>query len=87
LVVEVAFRFKNTGDKPLIIVNVSAGCGCTTIPEKPKSPFAPGEQGIIKARFDSKNMAGERRKEIFVSSNTKVKTSHILIFRVEVVKT
>ena len=86
-VVEVAFRFKNAGDKPLIIVNVSAGCGCTTISEKPETPIAPGQNGLIKARFDSKNMAGERRKEVFVSSNTKGKTSHILIFRVEVVKT
>jgi hypothetical protein len=86
-VVEVAFRFKNSGDKPLIIVNVSAGCGCTTISEKPETPLAPGQNGIIKAKFDSKNMAGERRKEVFVSSNTKGKTSHILIFRVEVVKT
>src|SRR6187397_2841031 len=33
-VVDVAFRFKNTGDKPLIIPNVSVSCGCTTIQEK-----------------------------------------------------
>src|SRR5687768_15114344 len=34
-VVDVTFRFKNTGDKPLIIADVSVSCGCTTIPEKP----------------------------------------------------
>jgi len=86
-VVEVAFRFKNTGDKPLIIASVSVGCGCTTITEKPKEPLTPGQEGVIKAKFDSKNLPGERLKEIYVRGNTKNTTSHILMFRVEVVKT
>lgn len=85
-VVDVAFRFKNTGDKPLIISSVATSCGCTTVPEKPKGPFAPGEEGVIKAKFDSKNMAGERVREVFVSANTKKSTSHILSLRVDVVK-
>ena len=85
-VVDVSFRFKNTGDKPLIISSVSTSCGCTTIPEKPKDPFAPGQEGVIKAKFDSKNMAGERVREVFVSANTKKSTSHILFLRVDVVK-
>ena len=85
-VVDVSFRFKNTGDKPLIISSVSTSCGCTTIPEKPKDPFAPGQEGVIKAKFDSKNMAGERVREVFVSANTKNSTSHILFLRVDVVK-
>lgn len=85
-VVDVAFRFKNNGNKPLIITSVSVGCGCTTISEKPNGPIVPGQDGVIKAKFDSKNMAGERRKEIYVSANTVKSRSHILIFRVEVVK-
>lgn len=85
-VVDVTFRFKNTGDKPLIISSVSTSCGCTTVPEQPKGPFAPGEEGVIKAKFDSKNMAGERIREVFVSANTKKSTSHILLLRVDVVK-
>ena len=72
-VVDVAFRFKNTGDKPLIIPTVSVSCGCTTIPDKPEEPFAPGQEGVIKAKFDSKNMAGERLREVYVSANTKKK--------------
>src|SRR5215203_4384371 len=41
-VVEVTWRFKNTGNKPLVIQNVTASCGCT-IAEKPEQPVAPGE--------------------------------------------
>lgn len=83
--VEVSFRFKNTGDKPLVIANVSASCGCT-VPEKPEQPFAPGEEGTIKAKFDSKNRPGENRKHISVDANTKPIRTHDLEFTVDVKK-
>ena len=84
-VVEVAFRFKNTGEKPLIITDVSAGCGCT-VPEKPQQPFAPGEDGVIKAKFDSKNQqAGvPHTKYVTVVANTRPITTHQLNFTVEI---
>jgi hypothetical protein len=82
-VVEVSFRFKNTGNKPLVIADVTASCGCT-VPEKPEQPFAPGEEGVIKAKFDSKGRPGENRKHISVDANTSPSRSHSLDFRVEV---
>jgi hypothetical protein len=67
---EVTFKFKNTGTKPLIISNVTAGCGCT-IPEVPKKPYAPGETGVIKASFDSnKGIVGMNSKQVNVFANT-----------------
>ena len=83
-VVEVSFRFKNTGNKPLVIADVSAGCGCT-VPEKPTEPYAPGKEGLIKAKFDSKNQAvGEHRKNVTVTANTSPATTHLLSFRVDI---
>lgn len=82
-VVEVAYRFKNSGDKPLVIVSVTASCGCT-VPEKPEAPIAPGEEGVIKAKFDSKGRKGPNEKHIYVDANTKPKSGHELSFRVEV---
>lgn len=83
--VEVSFRFKNIGDKPLVITNVTAGCGCT-VPEKPEQPFAPGDEGVIKAKFDSKNQAqGEHRKHVTVTANTVPESMHTLNFRVEII--
>jgi len=84
-VVEVSFRFKNTGDKPLVITNVTASCGCT-VPEKPEQPFAAGEEGVITAKFDSKARSGENRKDVHVTANTRPMNSHTLTFRVEVTK-
>lgn len=81
-VVEVSYRFKNTGDKPLIIAGVSASCGCT-VPEKPEKPIAPGQEDVIKAKFDSKGRPkGENRKDVFVTANTKPQSSTQLSFKV-----
>jgi hypothetical protein len=83
-VVEVSYRFKNTGDKPLIIAGVTASCGCT-VPEKPEKPIAPGQEDVIKAKFDSKGRPkGENRKDVFVTANTKPKSSMQLSFKVEI---
>lgn len=80
---EVSFRFKNTGKKPLIISNVTAGCGCT-IPEIPKKPYAPGETGVIKASFDSnKGQVGMNSKQVNVFANTNP-VMITLAFRVDV---
>ncbi len=82
-VIEVTYRFKNTGTKPLVISNVSASCGCT-VPEKPEKPFAPGEEGTIKAKFDSKGRPhGEARKTVYVAANTNP-ASYQLSFKVDV---
>ena len=83
--VEVSFRFKNIGNKPLVIANVTASCGCT-IPETPQQPFAPGEEGVIKAKFDSKGRTGENRKHISVDANTNPSRAHDLEFTVDVKK-
>ena len=40
-----------------------ASCGCT-VPEKPEKPFAPGEEGVIKAKFDSHGTSIGRNKKI-----------------------
>jgi len=82
--VEVKFRFKNTGDKKLIISDVTAGCGCT-IPEKPQQPYAPGEEGIIRAKFNGSGQ-GQIRKEVYVSANIKPAGSQTLVFGAEIIK-
>jgi len=81
--VEVSFRFKNTGTKQLIITSVKASCGCT-IPETPKEPFAPGAEGLIKAKFNSAGRTGLNHKEVYVIANTAPATLQQLEFTVQV---
>ncbi len=84
-VLEVSWRFKNTGTKPLIISNVNASCGCT-VAEKPEAPVAAGEEGVIKAKFDSKERQGMQRKDVYVLANTTGMNNHQLSFAVDVEK-
>jgi hypothetical protein len=82
-VLEVSWKFKNTGTEPLIVSNVAAGCGCT-VADKPEEPIAPGKEGRITAKFDSKNQpAGTNQKSVTVMANTKDKTAHYLTFKVD----
>ena len=81
---EVSFRFKNTGDKPLIIESVTAQCGCT-IPEKPEQPFAPGEEGVIKAKYNGSG-SGTITKQVYVTANTKPVKMHTLTFTGEIIE-
>ena len=82
---EIAFRFKNTGNKPLIIESVRPGCGCT-VADYPKEPIAPGAEGEITGSFDSHGRENLQRKEITVTANTKGSPLHTLIFEVDVFK-
>ena len=63
------FRFRNTGDYPLLIKNAKASCGCT-VPQYPKEPIAVGEQGIIEVTFNSKGKSGNQHKSITITANT-----------------
>ena len=67
-IVEYSYRFKNTGNKPLVIINASASCGCT-VPEKPEQPVLPGETGFIKVKFNSEHRVGQAHKTITITSN------------------
>ncbi len=62
------FKFKNSGEKPLILNGVTASCGCTT-PEWTKEPVMPGKSGTIKAVFNPLNRSGQFNKSITVNSN------------------
>jgi len=76
--VEFNFRFKNTGSKPLIIINASATCGCT-IPEKPELPVLPGDTSFIKVVFNTTNKVGQNEKRITVISNARPEFKPLLL--------
>jgi hypothetical protein len=45
-----AFKFTNTGNKPLAVSRVQASCGCT-VPGWTKEPVKPGESGEVLATY------------------------------------
>ena len=82
---EVSFRFRNTGDKPLVIERVQPSCGCT-VADPPKEPIAPGKEGEIKGVFDSHGKVGPNHKTLTVFANTKPSQERTLMFTVVVTK-
>lgn len=61
------FIFTNKGNKPLILSNVRASCGCT-VPQWTREPVAPGEKGTIKVKYNTR-ITGAFNKTIVVNSN------------------
>jgi hypothetical protein len=82
---EVSFKFRNTGDKPLVIQSVAPSCGCT-VADPPKEPIAPGKEGEIKGVFDSNGRIGPNHKTLTVTANTKPSQQRFLTFNVVVNK-
>lgn len=64
------FRYENTGDGPLLISSIKAGCGCT-VPKWNKEPLEGGASDDIKIIFDSKGKNGNQNIRITVNSNAR----------------
>ena len=67
--VQTSFKFKNVGKTPLIITDATATCGCT-VPEYPKTPIKPGEEGMITVVFNSTGKLGMQDKVVTIKSNS-----------------
>ncbi|MCD6012763.1 MAG: hypothetical protein K0Q79_2625 [Flavipsychrobacter sp.] len=63
-----SFEFTNTGDQPLIIMDVKPSCGCTNV-DWPKAPVKPGEKGKITLGVKSEELHGVFHKEVYILSN------------------
>jgi hypothetical protein len=61
------FKFKNSGNEPLIISDVRKSCGCTT-PTWSKEPILPGQSGSIQVGYNTQ-IIGQFSKTITVLSN------------------
>jgi len=68
-VVETIFSFTNSGKTELIITSAKGSCGCT-VPEWPKEPIMPGEEGQIKVKFNSDKKPNLQQKTITLVTNT-----------------
>ena len=69
--------FTNKGDKPLMIKEVKASCGCLDV-SFPKTSIAAGSRGEIAITFDAK-LLGSFYKEVEVLTNASDKPAYIAI--------
>jgi hypothetical protein len=71
------FKFKNIGDKDLLIFNVETTCGCTA-PIWNEKPIKKNEVDSVKITYDS-SIIGEFDKPIFIYSNSEEKQVQLRI--------
>jgi hypothetical protein len=71
------FVFTNKGEKPLVLSNVRASCGCTA-PTWPREPILPGQNGVIKVGYNT-NIIGGFSKGISVTSNASNSTVNLTV--------
>lgn len=67
------FKFKNIGNEPLIITDISTHSGCFIPIYFPKEPIAAKDSNIIKCYYDTKRV-GAFEKTVDVNSNSKAGT-------------
>lgn len=77
-VVDHVFKFKNTGNAPVIVSQVAASCGCTT-PSFTREPVLPGKTGEIEVSFNSLGQVGTQQKIVTVSSNAENRVTTVQI--------
>ena len=66
------------GNKPLIIVEAMASCGCTR-PEYPTRPIKPGKKGKISVTYSPIGRPGAFRKTIKVKTNGRERVTTLTI--------
>ncbi|NDV65554.1 DUF1573 domain-containing protein [Bacteroides sp. 224] len=65
--VSVDYVITNSGDKPLVLTNITTSCACA-VADWTKTPIMPGEKGKITATFDAKAL-GRFKKSVCIYSN------------------
>ncbi|WP_370895366.1 DUF1573 domain-containing protein [Chryseobacterium gossypii] len=73
------FTVTNTGDKPLVLSNVKASCGCTT-PQFSTDPIMPGKSAKIKVGYNTA-INGGFNKMIEVFSNDPVNSRSVIYIK------
>jgi hypothetical protein len=79
--VQVAFPFRNVGDKPVTIVSVETSCRCTSA-ETAKDAYAPGEKGTLAVEMKVGGQEGVVEKSVTVTTDGAEPKAFVLSLRV-----
>ena len=76
--VETVFKYKNTGEAPLVITNIKTSCVCTVPKDWSREPLAPGKEGKFTVKY---NASGKNKvsKTITITANTEKGTETVKI--------
>lgn len=72
------FTFTNTGTEPLLISDAKGSCGCT-VPDYPREPVMPGQQGEIQVVYSPGQQKNMQTKTVTITANTEPATTVLRI--------
>jgi len=78
-IVDTKFSFKNTGEKPLVIVSIKGSCGCTIPNDWPREAIAPGDSGSFSVKFNSRGKKNLAQQTVTITANTEKGTEKVKI--------
>lgn len=81
---QIKFRCLNTGNKPLVLLEVSPGCGCT-VASFSDGEIQPGKEGWVNATFDSKGKCDDVFKTIAVKTNAQPENLFTIGFKAHII--
>ncbi|WP_159019553.1 DUF1573 domain-containing protein [Algibacter sp. L3A6] len=67
--VQTVFKYKNTGNAPLVITNIGTSCGCTVPEDWSREPLAVGETGEFTVKYNGSGK-GKISKSLTLTANT-----------------
>ena len=82
-VIEVAFTFRNKGDKAVTILGLESGCSCLSSSLDART-YAPGASGTGKAEFKVSSFVGRHEKSVTVTTDDEAQPSWVIPFILDV---
>ncbi|MEW5846895.1 MAG: DUF1573 domain-containing protein [Bacteroidota bacterium] len=73
-----SFRFKNTGNIPLVVKDVIPSCGCTKVDVSQKI-LKPGDEATVEVVFDSKGWFGSQYKAVTLRTNGVIREKSVTL--------
>ncbi|MFO8022100.1 MAG: DUF1573 domain-containing protein [Perlabentimonas sp.] len=77
-VLSYTFTFTNTGNIPLIISDVIAGCGCTTT-KLTRKVLKPNQEASVEVVFNTRGWHGSQYKNVTIVSNAETSKRSVSI--------
>jgi len=77
-IVRHSFRFRNTGNAPLVVKDIIPSCGCTKV-DITSRVLKPGEEASVDVVFDSKGWFGSQYKSVTLRTNGVIREKSVTL--------
>ncbi|HOK61507.1 MAG: DUF1573 domain-containing protein [Tenuifilum sp.] len=77
-IVRHSFRFRNTGNAPLVVKDIIPSCGCTKV-DVTSRILKPGEEASVEVVFDSKGWFGSQYKSVTLRTNGVIREKSVTL--------